>query len=169
MSANASLRLTAHTIPAEPPHRTAPDAACTQPGINPDLFFPERETGWRVDAAKRICNSCPHQQACAEWAITTCQDYGIYGGLTPTERTPQALAAARQRPPKPPPPPRASRRPHLDQTVADLHRQEKTDAHIALVLGVSADAVRDARHRLGLPALYGPGGRRLTHTPAGPA
>lgn len=167
MSAYASQRLSTHTLAAEPPHRTAPDTACTQPGTRPDWFFPDQYSQGATRRAKQICNTCPHQQACAEWAITTSQDYGIYGGLTPKERAPQALAAARQRPPKPPPPPRPGSRLNIDNTVADLHRQEKSDAHIALVLGVSKNAVRDARNRLRLPTLYGPGGRRLKQ--GGPA
>lgn len=39
-----------------------------------------------TDAARALCARCPIQQACADWAITTRQPHGIWGGLTPAQR-----------------------------------------------------------------------------------
>jgi WhiB family redox-sensing transcriptional regulator len=58
-------------------------------GQDPELFFPvgsgpealEQET-----AAKRVCRPCAVRAECLEWALTTCQDAGIWGGLGEEER-----------------------------------------------------------------------------------
>jgi WhiB family redox-sensing transcriptional regulator len=62
-------------------------AACRD--TDPALFFPVGTTGPAVDqilAAKRVCNSCPSQTACLEFALATNQDSGVWGGLTEDER-----------------------------------------------------------------------------------
>jgi Transcription factor WhiB len=40
----------------------------------------------QINAAKHICHSCPVEGACLEWALTTGEPDGIWGGLTPRER-----------------------------------------------------------------------------------
>lgn len=50
--------------------------------------------------------------------------------------------------------------PSLDVQVRRLHHAGKDDGVIAVALDVSRKTVAAARARLGLPALYGPGGRR---------
>jgi WhiB family redox-sensing transcriptional regulator len=59
--------------------------------IGGDLFFPEKEENQlgqtEINMAKRICRSCPHQTECAEWGIKN-ERYGIWGGLTETDRRP---------------------------------------------------------------------------------
>lgn len=40
----------------------------------------------RASAARELCDQCPVQQACADWAIETGETDGIWGGLTPRER-----------------------------------------------------------------------------------
>ena len=62
-------------------------AACR--GIDAKIFFPAGETGDAVDqveAAKLLCNDCPVQRACLEFALITRQEYGIWGGTTEGER-----------------------------------------------------------------------------------
>ncbi len=62
-------------------------AACRD--TDPALFFPVGTTGPAVDqisAAKRVCNACPSQTACLEFALDTNQDSGVWGGLTEDER-----------------------------------------------------------------------------------
>ena len=62
-------------------------AACRD--TDPALFFPVGTTGAAVDqivAAKRVCNACPSQTACLEFALATNQDSGVWGGLTEDER-----------------------------------------------------------------------------------
>jgi len=57
-------------------------AACSD--VNPELFF--ESSPEFVDAAKRICQPCPVRTECLEFAITTHQDDGVWGGLTEDER-----------------------------------------------------------------------------------
>lgn len=67
-------------------NRTA--AACS--GYDPETWFPVSETGAssavQIEQAKAICAICPLQAACLEWATDRGIDYGIWGGLTPSER-----------------------------------------------------------------------------------
>lgn len=68
----------------------APDweaAACRQ--VDPDLFFPVGHSpGWlkQIKQAKKVCARCPVKQACLEWALSTDQRFGIWGGLDEGER-----------------------------------------------------------------------------------
>jgi hypothetical protein len=51
----------------------------------------------------------------------------------------------------------------VDDAVKRLHAAGKDDYAIAIALNLgSRKAVQNARNRLGLPALYGPGGRKRT-------
>jgi len=71
------------TLPS--PLTWADRAACQ--GQDLDAFFTESAAG--VAAAKQICRSCPVRQLCLAEALRA-EDgsrYGIYGGLTPDERT----------------------------------------------------------------------------------
>lgn len=40
----------------------------------------------REHRAKTICRACPVLSACREYALTTAEPYGIWGGLGETER-----------------------------------------------------------------------------------
>jgi len=59
---------------------------------DPDIFFPEGGSGqaakMRADqsAAIKVCNECPVQRTCLEYALTTRQDNGVWGGTTERER-----------------------------------------------------------------------------------
>jgi WhiB family transcriptional regulator, redox-sensing transcriptional regulator len=58
----------------------------------PALFYPdEAETrGAQYDAtkqAKAICRRCPVLQDCARWALSRPEQFGIWGGMTPNDRT----------------------------------------------------------------------------------
>ena len=57
-------------------------AACR--GVDPDIFFPV--TDEEAADAKAICAACPVQQACLEWALTTREREGVWGGATERER-----------------------------------------------------------------------------------
>lgn len=60
--------------------------------VDPDEWFPEK--GSSSATAKRICNGnpkrgtipCPVRDACLEWALETGQRWGVWGGMTATER-----------------------------------------------------------------------------------
>ena len=55
---------------------------------DPDLFFPDGEgrmfTG-QIAAAKAQCGTCPIKDMCREFAITTRQSHGIWGGMSEEE------------------------------------------------------------------------------------
>jgi WhiB family redox-sensing transcriptional regulator len=62
-------------------------AACRR--VDSDLFFPIGRTGAaavQIEEAKAICAACPVRSACLEFALTTNQDYGVWGGHDEDER-----------------------------------------------------------------------------------
>jgi WhiB family redox-sensing transcriptional regulator len=63
----------------------AKDAACN--GYDLDDFFTEAKAG--IAWAKRVCGLCPVREECLAEALRAeyGSRYGIYGGLTPDERT----------------------------------------------------------------------------------
>lgn len=63
--------------------------SCTN--ADPDTFFPEK--GGSTAPAKAICGPCPARDVCLEWALTTGQKFGVWGGLSERER----VRAARDR------------------------------------------------------------------------
>ena len=66
------------------------DALCREE--DPELFFERESRGdWRgrhrlTLAAKAICDQCPIRRRCLEVALINREPYGIFGGLTATER-----------------------------------------------------------------------------------
>jgi WhiB family redox-sensing transcriptional regulator len=59
-------------------------AACAT--TDPELWFPELDSLWRVAQAKKICEKCPVKQECLNYALVNKFKDGIWGGLSPTER-----------------------------------------------------------------------------------
>lgn len=56
---------------------------------DPELFFPVGTTGTaltQIERAKQVCGECAVRAECLEFALTTNQDSGIWGGLTEEER-----------------------------------------------------------------------------------
>jgi len=56
---------------------------------DPDLFFPVGTTGpalEQIAAAKAVCDSCEAKAPCLEFALTTNQDSGVWGGTSEEER-----------------------------------------------------------------------------------
>jgi WhiB family redox-sensing transcriptional regulator len=56
---------------------------------DPDLFFPIGTTGPALDQieqAKVVCRTCSVRERCLEWALSTGQDTGVWGGLSEEER-----------------------------------------------------------------------------------
>ena len=73
-------------------------AACLQ--SDPELFFPIGNTGTaldQIDRAKDVCSSCPVTEMCLEYALSTGQDCGVWGGLSEEERRALKRRAARMR------------------------------------------------------------------------
>nr|WP_236581646.1 WhiB family transcriptional regulator [Rhodococcus sp. T7] len=64
-------------------------AACR--GIESSVFFsPDAERGQartrRESQARRICQDCPALSRCRDHALATGEPYGIWGGMTETDR-----------------------------------------------------------------------------------
>lgn len=65
------------------------DGLCRE--VDPDSFFsPEAERGprrhAREAAAKALCARCPVIDACLDHALKVKEPYGVWGGLTASER-----------------------------------------------------------------------------------
>ena len=62
-------------------------AACRD--TDPDLFFPVGTTGpaiEQIEAAKSVCRMCDSQRECLEFALSTNQESGVWGGTSEEER-----------------------------------------------------------------------------------
>ena len=73
-------------------------AACRD--TDPELFFPIGSTGIAVDqirAAKAICNECESKAECLEFALSSNQESGVWGGATEDERRRMRRARLAQR------------------------------------------------------------------------
>lgn len=53
---------------------------------DPDGFFPEQGEYHISRLAKRICQSCPYQKECLDWALEKEEELGIWGGSSEYER-----------------------------------------------------------------------------------
>ena len=65
---------------------------------DPELFFPIGTTGpaaIQAEMAKAICARCEVRDLCLEWALSTGQDSGVWGGTSEEER--RSLRRARRR------------------------------------------------------------------------
>ena len=57
--------------------------------LNPNLFFPVGVPGPAVDqiaTAMEICSMCSVRSECLEFAITSNQEFGVWGGTSAEER-----------------------------------------------------------------------------------
>jgi WhiB family redox-sensing transcriptional regulator len=64
-------------------------AACR--GMDVETFYHPAGERWhqknqRITQAKQICQHCPVINQCATWALRTREPYGVWGGLSETER-----------------------------------------------------------------------------------
>ncbi|MEW9551654.1 WhiB family transcriptional regulator [Nonomuraea sp. NPDC050783] len=72
-------------------------AACRD--LDPELFFPisvEGPSRSQVEQAKTVCHGCPVRRPCLDYALSTCQAYGVWGGTDPDQRRELSSAAARR-------------------------------------------------------------------------
>jgi WhiB family redox-sensing transcriptional regulator len=78
------------------------ESACQD--ISTELFFPVGRTGpavVQIEAAKAVCAACEARAACLYFAVTTNQEYGVWGGTSEEERRQLRQAwRARQRLPR---------------------------------------------------------------------
>lgn len=76
------------------------ESACR--GMNSDVFFhPDGERGRarlnREMRAKMVCRSCPVMEQCRQHALNVAEPYGVWGGLSESERAQLLSSAARRR------------------------------------------------------------------------
>jgi WhiB family transcriptional regulator, redox-sensing transcriptional regulator len=55
-------------------------------GMDPQVFHPPEDDESAEEAAKAICEICPVREPCLEYAISTREKEGVWGGLTARER-----------------------------------------------------------------------------------
>lgn len=66
---------------AEPPE-WMDDALCAQ--VDPAIFYPE--DGGSTRPAKKVCAACPVLAQCRAHALANDEQWGIWGGLTESDR-----------------------------------------------------------------------------------
>lgn len=69
-------------------------ALCAQVGYG-DLWFPEKGSN-ESQHAKEVCAKCPIRLRCLEVAVQNQEAYGVFGGMTATERRPLVQAYREQ-------------------------------------------------------------------------
>lgn len=55
-------------------------------GSDPLVFYPPSEDDSQAEEAKTICGMCAVRQPCLEFALSTREKHGVWGGLTERER-----------------------------------------------------------------------------------
>jgi WhiB family redox-sensing transcriptional regulator len=60
------------------------DGLCLQ--VDPEMFYPEGKGTGDARYAKQVCAGCDVRKACLEWALTTGQAFGVWGGASPNDR-----------------------------------------------------------------------------------
>ena len=57
-------------------------ALCAQ--VDPEIFFPEK--GGSTRQATQVCVGCPVRIQCLDYAMTNDERFGVWGGLSETQR-----------------------------------------------------------------------------------
>jgi len=73
-------------------------AACRH--HDPETWYPIGDTGpalLQIDDAKKICFTCPSMRQCGDWALETNQQFGVWGGMSESDRRAVKRRAARAR------------------------------------------------------------------------
>jgi len=65
-----------------PPPAWMAEGLCAQ--TDPDQFFPDK--GGSTATAKRVCSACDVRPDCLEYALTTRERNGVWGGMSERER-----------------------------------------------------------------------------------
>ena len=55
-------------------------------GSDPLIFYPPSDEDDLAEPAKLICAACPVRKPCLEFALSTREKHGVWGGLTERER-----------------------------------------------------------------------------------
>lgn len=86
-----SFAAAAHAVPTDGSDDWRAQAACRE--IDIEVFFAVDEDSQR--AAVAVCETCPVRQPCLEYAITSREQYGVWGGVREQDR--KRLVRARRR------------------------------------------------------------------------
>lgn len=63
---------------------------------NPDLWFADNQTDrGHIEIAKWLCRRCPVRVECLDHALRNNEMYGVWGGLTPRERSKRRATSRR--------------------------------------------------------------------------
>lgn len=63
------------------------EAACSDPDHSDTLLATfDNPSDEDIEAAKRVCSSCPVESECLLFALTNGERWGVWGGTTPEER-----------------------------------------------------------------------------------
>lgn len=114
-------------------------ALCRQ--VDPDLFTPadaDANTAYR--RARLICRRCPVAAECLSWAMDNHERSGMWGGMTPHERT--ALRHGRLVDAAPPSPKDVERDARLLARYRETQGTEADRAALAREFGVSVHALK---------------------------
>ncbi|MFD4662492.1 WhiB family transcriptional regulator [Streptomyces halstedii] len=79
-------------------------ARCASDRYDPEQWFPVGDNllaQQQAEEAVAVCRACPVRTACLDWAMTSREDTGVWGGLTKKERA--AIRRRKQRTPVPVP------------------------------------------------------------------
>jgi WhiB family redox-sensing transcriptional regulator len=55
-------------------------------GLEPDVFYPDPEDDDEAEVAKAVCGTCSVRAACLEYALSSREKEGVWGGATERER-----------------------------------------------------------------------------------
>ena len=76
--------MTVDETPEETPEQYAWMIHARCRGVSPTEFFPSDGLG--VEAAQRVCVSCPVRLECLEYALVNRIEHGVWGGASERER-----------------------------------------------------------------------------------
>lgn len=143
------------TLPARPAWMFHPDRPCKD---NPLWTSNDKH---ELNEAAKLCRklACPVLQQCGRWAVDNGEKDLVWGGLNFSTAEMRAVveeAAGRV-------PGVRGRKSSLtlEQQVRELWADKLSDSTIALRVGKTPTDISKLRKKLGLAALYGPGGRPL--------
>lgn len=144
---------------------TSPDRACAR--SHPDLFF----EGVFQEKAMAICEVCPFQTECRDYALDTDVQHGIWAGIDfssrkARDRARKARGVVLPKAVRPRPVPVRISREQTDSAVRTRWERGLSDGQIALQLDLHPGAVQRIRSRLGLQPLFGPRGKRVSEVAA---
>lgn len=120
---------------------TDPRRGCAD--VDTEVFFADR--GGQLDQARAVClKRCPFTEECFQRAVQQQERFGLWGGVLMSSGAERRKAIARRQ----------------EFQIIKGWQKGLSDGDIALRVDLHPGTVQKIRTELGLPSLYGPGGRR---------